>query len=164
MQVSPKLYHSRPARPTAEAAYADPQNNGTPFRALAGYIGVFGNPQNEGKQVMAMTAPVVMEAGTPIAMTAPVVMENTSNSDGNRMMKFFLPEEYDELSKIPIPSNPAVKISQVPPAVGAVHRYSGFFDEKTNKAKALELSAQLREDGLARITDEFATGNYQFWG
>ncbi len=148
----------------AEVTYSDAPNTGTPFRALAEYIGVFGNPQNEVKRSMAMTAPVVMEPGTPIAMTAPVVMENHHNSGGSKKMKFFLPEQYDELSKIPVPLNPAIKIAEVPPAVGAVHRFSGTFDDKTNKAKVLELSSQLREDGLDGMTDEYVSARYQFWG
>lgn len=149
---------------TAEVAYNDPQNTGTPFRALAAYIGVFGNPQNKAKQSMAMTAPVALESGIPIAMTAPVVMENDPKSGASKKMMFFLPEQYDEISKIPVPLNPAVKIAEVPPAVGAVHRFSGTYDDKTNKAKALELSSQLRDDGLDRMTDEYVAAHYQFWG
>ncbi len=111
-----------------------------------------------------MTAPVAMEPGTPIAMTAPVVMENESKRGGTKKMKFFLPEQYDDLSKIPVPINPAVEIAEVPSAVGAVHRFSGSFDDNTNKAKALKLSGQLREDGLDGMTDENVAAHYQFWG
>jgi hypothetical protein len=164
---------------SAEVAYSDPQNTGTPFRALAQYIGVFGNPQNEVKESMAMTAPVAMETGTTpiamtapvviepgtsIAMTAPVVMEKENESGGSKKMKFFLPEQYDELSKIPIPTNPAVKIAEVPPAVGAVHKFSGSFDDITNKGKAMALSAQLKEDGLDGLSDDHVAAHYQFWG
>merc|ERR1712157_583634 len=74
----------------AEVEYAGGDNNtGKPFRALAKYIGVFGEAENEGSEAMAMTAPVAMERkGTSMAMTAPVAMEN---SDGGKRMKFFLP-------------------------------------------------------------------------
>ena len=43
---------------------------GEEFNILANYIGVFGDPANEGSQAMAMTAPVLK--GVSMAMTAPV--------------------------------------------------------------------------------------------
>lgn len=161
----------------------------TPFRALAQYIGVFGEAQNQGTQSMAMTAPVAMETTTTtptqgikmamtapvametttkpqkLAMTAPVAMESNNNSnDKNKVMKFFLPAEYDAMDKIPIPTNPQVHIAEIPPAVGAVHRYSGSYDDQHNQAAALELAAQLRHDGVNRMTDDYVLGAYQFWG
>jgi len=164
----------------AEVEYAGGNNNtGKPFRALARYIGVFGEAENEGTESMAMTAPVAMERkgtkmamtapvamerkGTPMAMTAPVAMENTAKS-GGKTMKFFLPAEYDSLEKIPKPTNPDVKISEVPPQFGAVHRYSGSLSEELHDEKAKALSAQLREDGIDRMTEEHVMQNYQFWG
>lgn len=168
------------ARFVAEVEYAGgDKNTGSPFRALARYIGVFGEAENEGAQGMAMTAPVAMEnkgtsmamtapvaverKGTPMAMTAPVSMEKSS-SEGGKVMKFFLPAEYDSLDKIPKPTNPDVKIAEVPPQVGVVHRYSGSFDEKLHDSKAKALSAQLREDGIDRMTEDFVMQNYQTWG
>lgn len=121
----------------------------------------------KGTQI-AMTAPVVMDKkakGTSIAMTAPVVMENISDTvKGDKRMKFFLPAEYDDISKIPKPTNPAVKIAEVPPAVGAVHRYSGSYTDKINEQKALELAAQLREDGVTRLDEEYTRQHFEFWG
>lgn len=163
----------------AEVEYAGGDNNtGSPFRALAKYIGVFGDAENEGVESMAMTAPVAMEKkgtkmamtapvamerkGTPMAMTAPVAME--SSDKGSKTMKFFLPAEYDSMEKIPKPTNPDVKIAEVPPQVGVVHRYSGSFSEKLHDAKAIALSKQLREDGIDRMTEEYVLQHYQFWG
>eukprot|EP01083_Nonionella_stella_P048332 129293_1 len=76
-------------RYAASVTYADNgDDNNSPFRTLAGYIGVFGNAQNEGSTSISMTAPVVMEkedgaAAKPesIAVTAPVVMEK-NRGDG----------------------------------------------------------------------------------
>jgi hypothetical protein len=116
---------------------------------LAKYIGVFGTPENEGSQAIAMTAPVVKEGkkGTAIAMTAPVTMQQEEN--GKKTMQFILPKEFDEMSKIPKPTNPAVKIVEVPPAVGAVHRFAGSDISMTKgKKMADSLVAQLEKDGL----------------
>ena len=137
----------------------------SPFRTLAGYIGVFGDPKNEGKEALAMTAPVAMDKkqGTAIAMTAPVAMEKDADTATKRM-KFFLPAEYDDMSKIPKPTDPAVKIEEVPPAVGAVHRYNGSFSDSINEQMALALAAQLREDGIDRMSDDYVKDHFQFWG
>ncbi|KAG7369069.1 SOUL heme-binding domain containing protein [Nitzschia inconspicua] len=167
----------------AEVCYSDPNNTSSPFQTLARYIGVFGNPQNEGIESIPMTAPVAMDTkgvpivmtapvvmdkntkGAQITMTAPVVMENSSpGMKDDKRMKFFLPAEYDDLSKIPKPTNPAVKIAEVPPAVGAVHRYNGSFSDSINEKMALDLAAQLREDGIQRLDDEYTKRNFEFWG
>lgn len=138
----------------------DSQNSG--FGTLASYIGVFGTAKNEGATSMAMTAPVVMEQqGKPesIAMTAPVVMENTS---GNMMkMMFMLPEEYDDMSKIPKPTNPAVSIEELPSEIGVVHRYNG---KLMDSQMAKDLGNQLISDGVEGITEEYVMEHYQTWG
>ena len=151
----------------AEVKYSDADDTGSPFGALASYIGVFGSPQNEGNQPMAMTAPVVMEggagnSGTKIAMTAPVATENTG--DGMKTMKFMLPAEYDDLSKIPKPTNPAVHIEAIPPQVGAVHRYNGNMREDHNREMAVELAEQLIADGVEGITVDYVLENFSFFG
>lgn len=141
------------------------RNTGTPFRALARYIGVFGDAENEGSESMAMTAPVAKERkGTPMAMTAPVAMDKTTAEQGRKRMKFFLPAEYDALEKIPKPTNPNVKITEIPPQLGVVHRYSGSLSDQLHDEKAKALSAQLREDGIDRMTEEYVLQHYQFWG
>ncbi len=141
------------------------------FRALAKYIGVFGTPQNEGSTNIAMTAPVVMEEDsttkqgkpTPIAMTAPVVMETNVTHGMNKMM-FMLPEEYNDIAKIPKPTNPAVHIERIPSETGAVHRYNGNFNSKINSNMAQQLGEQLLSDGLVDVTDDYAMEHFQFWG
>lgn len=149
----------------AEAMYSGDDNS--PFMILAKYIGVFGDPQNEGAEKISMTAPVVMQdakktEGTAIAMTAPVMM--SENKDGEKMMEFVLPAEYDSMDKIPKPTNPQVHIKEVPAQAGAVHRFNGSMRSETNRATALKLAAQLRKDGLEEIDDSFALSHFQFWG
>mmetsp|Transcript_10315 Transcript_10315/g.22972 ORF Transcript_10315/g.22972 Transcript_10315/m.22972 type:complete len:278 (+) Transcript_10315:118-951(+) len=157
----------------ASVTYADNGDTGSPFGILASYIGVFGTAKNEGSTSMAMTAPVVMEQENnskkepeSIAMTAPVVMENSVGDDGGNMKKmmFMLPEEYDDMSKIPKPTNPAVHIEEIPSEVGVVHRYSGKYTAESNREVAKELGAQLMSDGVEGITEEYASDHFQFWG
>ena len=142
------------------------EDSSSPFRTLARYIGVFGIPENEGKQSIDMTAPVVMEKEPEsIAMTAPVVMENSKeDGDGTKKMMFMLPAEYDDMSKIPKPTNPNVHIEHISSEVGVVHRYNGNFNEKINSQKAMELYTQLITDGVESLTEESVMDKYQFWG
>lgn len=154
----------------ATVTYADTGEN-SPFGILASYIGVFGTAKNEGSTSMAMTAPVVMEQDNSskkepesIAMTAPVVMENSAGDDGNmKKMMFMLPEEYDDLSKIPKPTNPRVQIEEIPSEIGVVHRYNGKYTTESNRQVAKALGAQLMSDGVG-ITEEYVMDNWQFWG
>jgi hypothetical protein len=173
-----------------EAAFDDPsspgdnpeENTRSPFMKLAGYIGVMSDPQNESREGIAMTAPVAMQrdsgddggddkkkGGEKIAMTAPVAMHRDNkdaSSDGGttkKKMQFFLPSKYDSLDKIPTPTNPDVTIAEVPPAVGAVHRYSGTFSEAKSRKKAKALVEALQADG-ATVDVDRAMKEYQFWG
>jgi SOUL heme-binding protein len=149
---------------TAETSYGgNSGDDSSPFRLLAGYIGVFGNPQNEASESITMTAPVIKGGGTAIAMTAPVMMSSNNNGEGEKTMQFVLPAEYNELSKIPRPTNPKVHIKELPPQVGAVHRYSGSMDDVQSEKIAMQLADQLRKDGID-ISDEFVAKNYNFWG
>ena len=175
-----------------EAAFDDPEENAnneskddgtrSPFMKLAGYIGVMSEPQNEGKEGIAMTAPVAMQGGDDkkkkdkkkgekINMTAPVAMHREGDTaeagdaeaTGHRKMQFFLPSKYDSLDKIPSPTNPDVTIKTVPPAFGAVHRYSGKFSESISRAKARSLVETLLKDG-AEVGINLALNDYEFWG
>ena len=169
----------------------DSNETNEPFRALARYIGVFGTPENDGTRPISMTSPVAMtndsgdkNNGTPIAMTAPVAMSNDRKgerlSSGNdKVMKFFLPEEFDDMSKIPKPTNPHVTIEEIPPSVGAVHRFSGSWSNSTKDEKASCLAKQLMSDmndgggdhddddssKVAKlINEEYVMDNYEFFG
>ena len=163
----------------------------SPFMKLAGYIGVMSEAQNEGKEGIAMTAPVAMQGGgssggadtkstkkknkkkkgEKIAMTAPVAMHREGDTSeagaaaatGDRKMRFFLPSQYDSLDAIPAPTDPGVTVRTVPPAVGAVHRYSGTFSEGTARGRARALVETLLKDG-AEVDISLALNGYEFWG
>ncbi|GMH87313.1 hypothetical protein TrVE_jg2233 [Triparma verrucosa] len=95
-------------------------SDNTGFRSLAGYIGVTGPPQNSLSESISMTAPVIKSEGK---------------------MQFILPQNYDDLSKIPKPSNENVKVFSIPEETGAVKVFSGW----VNDAKAEEVKASLYE-------------------
>lgn len=137
----------------------------SPFMILAGYIGVVSSPQNEGNKSMAMTTPVAISSsggGTKISMTTPVVMESTassSSSSAKKIMQFMLPEEYDSINKVPKPTDSRVLVKKLPPAVGAVHTFSGSFNDTVSQKKATELARQLKDDGLVVIN----SSKFQLW-
>lgn len=160
-------------RYAAETTYSDGGDQGSPFRALARYIGVFGNAQNDGGESMAMTAPVVIQnskqggdtvEGTKMAMTAPVVIATPKSDDNQKIMKFILPAEYDELCKIPKPTNPQVRIVELKPSVGVVHQYSGQRDDAHNRLVAKQVADTLVKDGVEGVTEENILQNFEYWG
>ena len=156
-----------------ETEYGGDKEDGSPFMALAGYIGVMGKPQNEGQESIAMTAPVVIEGDQPsnkkdesgkgeaIAMTAPVV--KSESSDGKKTMQFMLPASFDSVDKAPKPINPSVRVKAVPAAMGVVHRYNGGYSDERNREIAATVAKQLTEDGVSMTEDEIMN-KYQFWG
>jgi hypothetical protein len=159
------------AQATFELINDKTNNEKSPFRLLARYIGVFGTPENEGSTAIAMTAPVTISSKTSttdsckptaIAMTAPVIM---SNKEGKtKTMDFILPAEFDSIEKIPKPTNPAITIHAIPPQVGVVHQYPGSMQDDECREKAASLAKQLQKDGMQGLTEEQALEQYEYWG
>jgi len=145
-----------------ETEYKTSDGTGDAFMRLAGYIGVTSAPQNTGKASIAMTAPVVTEKGTPIAMTAPVVTADVAASTELKKMQFILPAEYDDMSKIPQPTNSAVSVVIVPPSVGAVHRFSGWVNDQKERKQVTDFVQQLKSDGI-NIDEKDALERYLLW-
>jgi hypothetical protein len=131
------------------------EKTSSPFMALAGYIGVTKAPENEKKEAIAMTAPVAMDK---------------DHESGVKSMKFILPSSYDDLAKIPKPTNAdRVTVKELDPAVGAVHRFSGSFDEDVCMKKVKALASQLLVDGvnLPKGEDGLVALDkikYEWWG
>mmetsp|Transcript_38890 Transcript_38890/g.56764 ORF Transcript_38890/g.56764 Transcript_38890/m.56764 type:complete len:235 (-) Transcript_38890:399-1103(-) len=147
-------------------------NDNGAFGRLAGYIGVTSSPQNDGGTPISMTAPVVTESssnlrGKAIAMTAPVITKNEDENDKSaETMQFILPAEYDSMSKIPAPTNPDVRIVEIPSAIGAVYHTNGKVDVKKGDGLAVSLVGQLSEDGLLASGEEArekAIEGHQLW-
>ncbi len=122
------------------SANANAENNA--FGQLFKYI----SGANSVNTDIAMTSPVEMSASsTKIAMTTPVEMTMNNN---NMQMSFFLPAMYDYESA-PRPTNPGVKLTNVPSKTVGVIRFSGLRSED----KVAEKTAQLR--------DRLIQANYQ---
>lgn len=128
-------------------------NDSTAFQRLASYIGVGGDPQNEGSVSISMTAPVAID------MTAPVV---TTTTEGEGFMQFILPSEYTSLEDAPIPLSEDVWLKDLAPVKGAVTRFKGclVMNDK-NEEMASMLLEQLEQD-LGTELDEDV--DVQYWG
>jgi len=113
-------------------SFGDVGNEG--FRRLFGYI----SGDNRAAAKIAMTAPVTQQAAsTKIAMTAPVTQQAIGDS---YRIAFVLPSQYT-LDTAPTPTNPEVRLAQVPARRVLAVRYSGTW------------SAANYEEALAKLTD-----------
>mmetsp|Transcript_49936 Transcript_49936/g.143540 ORF Transcript_49936/g.143540 Transcript_49936/m.143540 type:complete len:221 (-) Transcript_49936:119-781(-) len=96
------------------------------FMKLAKYIGVFSKPENTKRgaasssapTAIAMTTPVISES-VAVAMTTPVI------SDPGAAMKFVLPSKYRSAADAPAPTDPNVRLVDVPERAMAAIRFSG---------------------------------------
>lgn len=121
------------------------------FRSLFGYL----SGQNASARSMAMTAPVVQEdvASEKIAMTAPVVQAEDGRDE--HVVAFVLPRSLT-VDTAPVPTDPRVRVREVPERLAAAVRYSGRWTEKAYRRRLAELerdvvAAGLRADGAARF-------------
>ena len=126
-------------RLAAEATVSGPdeaaRNEG--FRKVAGYI--FGG--NTTKSSIAMTAPVAQSAASEkIAMTAPVAQ--TAGGPGAWKVQFFMPSRYSR-ETLPTPSDPSVRIVEVPPQDYAVLKFSGSRTGSAVVARQKELASAI---------------------
>lgn len=111
------------------------------FRPLFNYI----SGANRSRSSIAMTAPVSQEAeGEKIAMTAPVGQQRSS---GKWAVSFTMPASYS-MGALPIPTNPAVTLREVPARRMAAVRYSGTWDEKNYLRYKERLENWIRENGF----------------
>ena len=109
------------------------------FRKLAAFI--FGD--NRGREEVAMTAPVGQSQ--EIAMTAPV---GQAGGDGRWVTTFTMPSGYD-IGTLPVPTDPDIRIREVPPCRAATIVFSGKADDALLAEKEAELREILRAEGLA---------------
>lgn len=120
--VEIRQYSKRIAAETTVEASKSDNPRGEAFRAIAGYI--FG--ANKGGRKIDMTSPVeITSLGAKIAMAAPVEVKS---SDSGLVMRFFMPASYSS-EQLPEPSDPRVKLIELPPTTVAVLQFSGSTDD-----------------------------------
>jgi len=111
------------------------------FRILAGYI--FGG--NTAQTKIAMTAPVIQEAGDAkgekIPMTAPVTQEASGNPDEWKV-RFVMPPDYT-LASLPVPNDARVQFHEIPAYRAAAIRFAGFNSDSNLNSHRAELQAWL---------------------
>ncbi len=113
------------------------------FRTIADYI--FGN--NTSAQKVAMTAPVLQQAGEKIAMTAPVTQQGAGDS---WRVRFIMPASYT-LASLPRPKNPAVVLRELPGQRYAVIRFSGLAGEDSLRRRTESLRAFLASRQIGAV-------------
>ncbi|MHA6524731.1 SOUL family heme-binding protein [Tessaracoccus sp. G1721] len=111
-----------------------------------GTLVAFISGRNSAQGKVAMTAPVVQEqASARIKMTAPVVQQ--SGAADRHVVAFVMPAEYS-LETLPTPSDPRVKVRQVPEQVAAVKGFTGRWTEHIYRKQLAELRAAVDQAGL----------------
>ena len=123
-------------RRTAAEVNFDTDNSG--FRALFDYI----SGANFGSRELKMTVPVTQSE--KIAMTVPVTQ---LKANGKMIMRFFLPEEYS-MRNAPKPTDPRVRIIDLPEQYFGVISYSGFASDHNFEKHHKELRTVLLSDGV----------------
>ena len=115
------------------------------FRRLAGYI--FGG--NLAKESIAMTAPVLQEPRSQsIAMTAPVLQGKTPEG---WWMAFILPAEIT-LDNAPEPTNPEVKLRELPAQKMVSLQYTGRNSPERMAENAALLAQWIAKEGLQPVS------------
>lgn len=127
------------------------------FRRLFGYI----SGDNESKQKVAMTAPVVAESGKgeEIEMTSPVIGE----PDGGKWRyQFVLPANYS-IETAPVPLGEGVRVVAVPERTVAVLRFSGLVSKKDVDQQSEALSRWMMINDLNAASEPRWAGYNPPW-
>jgi len=146
----------------AQTTYATGSSNdeNASLQQLKSYVGVFGNPQNDGGKQNAIRAFEQQPQGKQIPRMTPVVVASAGVAPNTNTMMFFLPEEYKTLDSIPKPTNKAVTIKTILPRTGAVYRYSGTRRSERTTDLAAQLGNQLQADGFAKKGESLNDAEY----
>ena len=131
-------------------------------RAAFGRLFDYISGENEGATEIAMTAPVLQsaEVGTEIAMTAPVLQ--SFGADGEREMVFVLTDNFTA-STAPEPTDPQVRVTELPARRVAVYRFSGSFSDDAIARSTSMLQEWITEQQLSSIGPPESAGYNPPW-
>nr|NLI50724.1 heme-binding protein [Propionibacterium sp.] len=125
-----------------DASFTDAGNRA--FGVLVAFIS--GRNSTRGK--VAMTAPVVQEESSArIAMTSPVVQEPATRP-GHHIVAFVMPAEFTR-DTLPVPTDPRIRIREVPAQTAAVRAFTGRWTERTYADELARLRGAVEAAGLA---------------
>ena len=112
-----------------------------------GTLVAFISGRNSTRGKVAMTAPVVQEpASARIAMTAPVVQE-PAGAPGLHVVGFVMPAQFT-LDTLPAPSDPRIRIREVPAHVAGARTFSGRWSEQAYQEQLASLRGAVRRAGF----------------
>ena len=135
--VEVREYAERIAAEVTVDAHTSDEARSEGFNILAAYI--FG--KNKQRQSIAMTSPVEINSkGRSIAMTSPV---EVTAQGGLMTMRFFMPAAYS-MAELPQPTDPRVRLVDVPQVTVAALRYSGSTMDTNTKSKTDVLLGRLK--------------------
>lgn len=133
-----RSYGPRVAAETEVEAANEEAGRNAAFRSLFDYI----SGANRAASKIEMTTPVSIDSGPQkIAMTAPVA--TAAAGQGLYAMRFFLPASYT-MATAPQPTNPRVRLVEVPAEMLGVLRFTGSPSETALQARKAELLARLQ--------------------
>lgn len=132
------------AEVVVESSFTDAGNRA--FRVLAAFI----SGRNSTQAKVSMTAPVVQEqASESIAMTSPVLQESDVDS-GRHVVGFVMPARYS-MDTLPTPSDPRIRIREIPTQVAAAKTFTGRWSEKIYQEQLADLRSSVAKAGLEII-------------
>ncbi len=115
-----------------------------------GLLAAFISGRNSARGKVAMTAPVLQEqASTRIAMTSPVVQES-GGQPGRQVVAFVMPAEFT-VDTLPTPSDPRIRVREVPAQVAAARTFTGRWSEPIYQEQLARLHSAVSQAGLEMI-------------
>ena len=133
------------------------------FRRLFRYIA----GDNVATSEISMTAPVIAsssahEINQEIAMTSPVIATQQDSIDRGWTLQFVLPKSFSA-DTAPSPTDPLVKLVELPEKSVAAIRYSGLWDDERFESQSEALSSWLLNNAYTSVSEPSYAGYDPPW-